>query len=565
MKLSRVLLAGACLAASCSAIDREAFTFIQYDLNVRVEPEQKRLGARGHIILRNDSGAPQRVAVVQVSSSLDWRSLRAQGKPLQFVSQPYVSDIDHTGSLSEAIVTLPDSIAPHATVDLEVGYEGTIPLDTTRLKGIGVPEDQARHTDWDQISPAFSAVRGVGYVTWYPVAMDSGNLSDSSVFERLAGWKNRESHAQMHVNICTTSGILLMNGRPVTGPAENLSASTASDGTNCSEHAFIPLGFAVPSFTVGQFEHLAKGGLDIYYLAGHRAGAENYSALIDKIAPVLGLWLGQPRSRASIIDLPDAAAAPFESGTSLLTPFSSDSGVAELTLAHQMAHAMFVSPRPWIAEGVAHFAQALWREHQSGRRAALDYMGLRRTTLADAEKFIPGQKQDGDDHSLLRSADDDFYRSKAMFVWWMLRDMLGDAALRQIFSLYDPSKDATQSYLQDLVQAQSGRNFSWFFSDWIYQDRGLPDFRIVSAYPRALDSSIHMTTVTVDNLGNAGAEVPVTAILQDGEVTKRLTVPGKGSASIRIETPSAPIEIVVNDGSVPESETGNNRFSLRTK
>jgi len=137
--------------------------------------------------------------------------------------------------------------------------------------------------------------------------------------------------------------------------------------------------------------------------------------------------------------------------------------------------------------------------------------------------------------------------------------------LRQIFSLYDPSKDATQSYLQDLVQAQSGRNFSWFFSDWIYQDRGLPDFRIVSAYPRALDSSIHMTTVTVDNLGNAGAEVPVTAILQDGEVTKRLTVPGKGSASIRIETPSAPIEIVVNDGSVPESETGNNRFSLRTK
>src|SRR5581483_10442448 len=174
---------------------------------------------------------------------------------------------------------------------------------------------------------------------------------------------------------------------------------------------------------------------------------------------------------------PVVGAAPFESGTSLLTPFSSDSGVAELTLAHQMAHAMFVSPRPWIAEGVAHFEQALWREHQSGRRAALDYMGLRRTTLADAEKFIPGQKQDGDDHSLLRSADDDFYRSKAMFVWWMLRDMLGDAVLRQIFSLYDPSKDATQSYLQDLVQAQSGRNFSWFFSDWIYQDRGLPDFR----------------------------------------------------------------------------------------
>ena len=28
-------------------------------------------------------------------------------QPLQFVSQPFVSDIDHTGELSEVIVTLP--------------------------------------------------------------------------------------------------------------------------------------------------------------------------------------------------------------------------------------------------------------------------------------------------------------------------------------------------------------------------------------------------------------------------------------------------------------------------
>ena len=45
--------------------------------------------------------------MLQISSSLDWRSIRAGGKQLQFVSQPYTSDIDHTGALSEAIVTLP--------------------------------------------------------------------------------------------------------------------------------------------------------------------------------------------------------------------------------------------------------------------------------------------------------------------------------------------------------------------------------------------------------------------------------------------------------------------------
>src|SRR5205807_7622248 len=85
--------------------DREAFTFASYDLNVRVEPDQQRLGVRGKITLRNDSATPQKIAVLQISSSLDWRSIRAGGKQLQFVSQPYASDVDHTGALSEAVVT----------------------------------------------------------------------------------------------------------------------------------------------------------------------------------------------------------------------------------------------------------------------------------------------------------------------------------------------------------------------------------------------------------------------------------------------------------------------------
>src|SRR5262252_2018225 len=96
----------------CFALDREAFTFTHYDLNVRVEPEQQRLGVRGRVTLRNDSAVPQKHAVMQISSSLAWRSIQAEGKSLQFVMQPYTSDIDHTGALSEAIVTLPREIPP---------------------------------------------------------------------------------------------------------------------------------------------------------------------------------------------------------------------------------------------------------------------------------------------------------------------------------------------------------------------------------------------------------------------------------------------------------------------
>src|SRR5579864_1749549 len=151
-------------AANCFSLDREAFTFINYDLKVQVEPEQHRLAARGKITLRNDSPTAQKIAVLQISSSLDWRSIRVGDKALQFVSQPYTSDIDHTGALSEAIVTLPEAVVSKGTIELEIAYEGVILLDATRLTRSGAPQAQADSSDWDQIGANFTAVRGAGYV-----------------------------------------------------------------------------------------------------------------------------------------------------------------------------------------------------------------------------------------------------------------------------------------------------------------------------------------------------------------------------------------------------------------
>src|SRR5215831_20896047 len=186
----------------CFSLNREAFSITNYDVNAQVDPEQHRLGVRGKITLRNDSATPQKIAVLQVSSSLDWRSIKAGDKPLQFVRQPYTSDIDHTGSLSEAIVTLPQEVAPHGTIDLDIAYEGVIVLDATRLTRIGAPEDAAKSTDWDQIGPDFSAVRGAGYVAWYPIATDVANLSEGDrLFEVVARWKAREARAQAQVKI----------------------------------------------------------------------------------------------------------------------------------------------------------------------------------------------------------------------------------------------------------------------------------------------------------------------------------------------------------------------------
>jgi len=51
---------------------------------------------------------------------------------------------------------------------------------------------------------------------------------------------------------------------------------------------------------------------------------------------------------------------------------------------------------------------------------------------------------------------------------------------------------------------------------------------------------------------------------EGGEVTKRLEVRARSKASIRIEAPAAPRDVVVNDGSVPEIDTTNNLYKIES-
>lgn len=548
-------------------LDREAFTFTSYDLTVQIEPEQQRMGVRGRITLRNDSQVPQKIAVLQISSSLDWRSIKAGDKAVQFITQPYTSDIDHTGALSEAIVTLPAAIAPHGTIELEIGYEGVVVLDATRLTRIGTPEAAATSSDWDQISPKFTAVRGAGYVAWYPVATEVANLSEgNSLFEVLGRWKAREAGSSMHLQIATSResqerlAELLVNNPscPVTsaemGSAQHLSA-------DCR---YQPLGLSVPAFVIADYDVLMRPALEVHSLHGHDTFAANFADAAEKVAPLITEWFGAAHVKAKTADLGDPDAAPFESGSLLLTPLvGTDSKLAGLVAAHQLTHASFSSARPWIDEGLAHFAQALYLEQQKGRQAALDYMGLHRSAFSDVEKPITAPRSEDEvNHALVNTTSEELYRSKAMCVWWMLRDMIGEAALKKALGAYRPEQDKEPSYMPRLIAAQSQRDLQWFFEDWVYHDRGLPDFKVLSAFPRKTPTDSYILTITVQNLGAAGAEVPITVKFAGGEVMRRLEVRSKSQGVIRVEVARPAQEIIVNDGSVPESDLANNVFKI---
>ena len=557
--------------AQARAIDREAFTITNYDLTLQVEPEQHRLGVRGRITLRNDSSTPQKNAVLQISSSLNWLSIQSEKKPLQFVAQSYTSDIDHTGSLSEAIVSLPQAVPSRGTVDLDIGYEGVVPLDTTRLTRVGVPQEQAKHTDWDQISSTFTAVRGIGHVAWYPVATDSASLSEeNSVAQTISRWQKRESDASLNLVVESTLALSILSS----ATADLFLITPPTGVVKVGVFSLSSLESCVPTFVMGNYQRSNSAQISppnsIYYLSDHEAAANSLEKDIGGLG-TLSLPVGKrgAGTELQVIENPDPEAVPFSTERMLIMPFKNGSTAeSEMTLVYALALQKIHTPHAWIREGLAHYAQALHLEQQKGRQSALDYLNAHNAPLIKVEKHANADVGEGAEgaankNSLINSPDNIYLQSKSLDVFWMLHDMLGTSVNIPVALLnYKYSEDHSPDYFEKSLEKTTQRDLKWFFDDWVYNDRGLPDFRVDSVYISELPQHGYLITVTVENLGNAGAEVPIRARMAQGDAVKRLIIQGKSKASIRMEMPMLPQEIIVNDGSVPESNMNNNVYKV---
>jgi hypothetical protein len=348
----------------------------------------------------------------------------------------------------------------------------------------------------------------------------------------------------------------------------------------CTLYRFEPLGNITPTFAIADYVSGSKAPLNLLSLPGHEEGAATYSSALAPAMKFVSGWFGQPTTEVTIADFADPNSAPFESGTLLMASMAAgDSRLAGINLVHELVHSAIPSSRPWVYEGLAHFAEAMYRQEQGGRQAALDFLGLHRAAFLDSEKEVAATRQQDTGQTsggqksvsqksigqpLASTFDETYYRSKAAYVWWMLRDMVGDDALKQAIGKYraEDDKNRDPKYVEQLIEAAAKRDLGWFFEDWVYQDRGLPDFHVQSVHPWKTENGAQIITVTLENLGNAGAEVPFTILFAGGEVTKRMEVRAKSTATTRVELLGAATEIRINDGSVPESDMGNNVFQI---
>lgn len=544
-------------ASKVTDAEREAVAITAWDIDVHLVPRDQSLEAHARVTLRNGGASALNIIPLQLSSTLHFETVGFEGHRLPFSTATLNSDTDHTGQLIEADIRLASPLAPHSEVTLDVDYGGTVPLTAQRLLAIGAPEARAQASDWDRISSDFTGMRGFGNVVWYPVCSVSAVLGDASrVFDEIGRQKLLDQNATIALRITDEffdqpPNAALLDGQwvPLDKPTSMPSASFP--GVITASVAARRLGFEVPSLFLARRTETSGHGLRVLTTDSDTAAARDSIAAAESVQPLIRTWFGgATHALATILDLPEPDDDPAETGDLLATPVA-DKPASQLDpiIAHALAHASFASPRGWLNEGVASFVGTLWLDSTSGRSAAMENLNAGRQALALVEPASPGQ---GAGQDLLHATSPAYFRTKPTYVLWMLRNLIGDAKLAAALQAYHPGDDSQDDYFERVLEKERGTDLRWFFDNWVYQDRGLPDLSIAGVYPTPEAHQQYLVAVDIVNDGSAEASVPV--ILKDGDAaaTDWVRVPAHGHVTHRMLFQDSPTEVDVNDGSVPE-------------
>lgn len=624
---------GADARVDVSDADREAVTFTRYDLDARLRLQSAGLEVRARITVRNDGKAPLAHIPLQISSSLRWENATlvsgAERLKLPLAQHRLDTDTDHTGAATEAVLTLPAPLAPGAEVSLDLFYAGTAAQSGARLARLGAGTAQQAHADWDAVGPAWTGLRGFGDVLWFPVASPQLFLADgNSLFTAIGRMRLREQAAAVRLRLSVeytgeAPAAAYFCGRraALKAVADDPDAPVATgSGIATADFSEEPLGFRTLTLFVVENAETLLGATTpgtasaepvtpaspvfsssnpataspapatapsparprtasvsfeeplVALASADPATGTGLGSAADRAAALLAEWMGnRPLSALTVLD---HSGQPFQDGPLLVAPAATLQTSPELpALAYSLTHAWVQTGQPWIDEGLAQFFALLTTEREAGREAALDQLNgllqpvaLAEPDLASATDSKPGQP-------LISAADELFYRRKAAAVWWMLRDIAGESALRSALSAWrtqPASRDTPETQavaFERVLEKLSGKDLGWFFSDWVLRDRGLPDLSIAEvSTSRTPAGQGHnagwLVALTVRNEGAAAAEVPFS--VRSGQFTTggRIRVPAFGRTTERVLVESSPTEVVVNDGSTPEQRVSRHTRRL---
>ncbi len=573
--------------------ERAAVVILSDDLDLHLTPADAREEAHAILVLKNVSSAPLQRIPLQITSSLRWSSISEIGgkRGLTFTQSPIATDADHTGYAQEAVLALQKPLAVGGTMTLSVFFTGQIPASTSRLELLGTPPEKAAQTDWDQIAQTSdegsTALRGFGEVLWYPVASPVALLGEGNqLFALVAKQRLLNASAKMRLRLTVVyagdppdAAIFDSRVQPLVRHAdEENQVVDETHGTATAEFALAPIGFRTPNlFLTAQHPTQTATPL-LSVISPVPEAADPYTLAVESLQPLFDAWIAPAPLNPLLLF--EHAGAPFEDASFIaahLSPSAEPANIAPL-LVRGLAHAYFAAPGPqnlWLDQGVPEFMSLLWTERVQGRAAALAQLVENSSSIGLGEPDL-SVHPDALGTPLTQANSDVLLRLKAAAVLWQLREIVGDDTFRRALAAfrhelsYAPALAGEERGFEKSLDKTAGVDLSWFFNDWVYHDRGLPDLTIAAANPRAIlgkggKSGGYLVAVDVHNDGFAAAEVPVTVRSGSLSATEKLRIGARSTASVRIVFEGTPETVQVGDGSVPEVRTPVHTASIHVR
>jgi hypothetical protein len=624
---SPIVITGADLAAAAKvpAEARRQSLVAGRDLDLHLNTHTGQAEVRAQITVKNTGSQPLQTIALQVSGALKWDSARiAQGAALKLEQHHLREDLDHTGVASEVVFTLPEALAPGAIAKLDLYYSGIIAADGSRLLELGAPAEAAVRTDWDTVTDAFTGLRGMGNVLWYPVSSDPALLKDgAAVPKAVEASRGRESESAFALRLTLEYEGSQPDAAFFCGNRQKLAA--AADGIATATWSMAKLGPRTPSLfvTLASPQEVAGGLVRVVTDAADRAASIGEATA--RLRPLLEQWLGPKPSRPlDVIDLPIPDAAGYADGALLVAPLRTAQPAAiapSLVVPLTSAWLPDGLEAAWLRDGIPEFMQALWAERGNDRSVALAGLAAESKRLRQMEADAAPQMSssssdapvtDGPLTPLSICTQPSCARVRSAYVLQMLRNIVGEEPLQGALSGWRQKQETmpvsatqeTASFEQMVQQVAGTKKLDWFFQSWVQGTGSLPQLEIAAIAPRKIehatapanllpqhqqpyggpigrevqaptdDPRSHwggdkevaqagswLVAVEVQNTGGTDAEVPVTVRAGTLTNTLPLRVPAHGKATIRIPFEAEPSEVLVNDGSVPEAGLSVHRRS----
>ncbi len=556
--------------------DRAAVMVTRYDLDVHLTPGMAGLEARAGLVVKNVSAAPVERVVLDVSSTLRWESVTGHG----FTQSPVQTDADHTGYAQEVVIGLGRPLGAGESVSLTVFYGGKVEQSGARLELIGANATAARQADWDAVQAttddAATSLRGFGNVMWYPVAAPVALLGEEKKLPDLVArmaYQNQGARLKARVTVeyagDPPDGVVLDGevAELAKTPDDTGTLIGDSEGVATAEFAERAIGYRNVSLFLTAAHPVTTEDEVVESIAPHAEAAEPWVQGAEKVKPMLAEWFGPAPLKPMLLLEHDGQV--YEDGAMVVAPLRdvTDPDVLAAGLVRAMTHAWFQiggAQNAWLDQGLPEFMRLLYLERTAGRGAVVEQLTHAGVLLALVE---PGT-------ALVKTEDQAFLRLKSAAVLWQLRDIVGEDVLRTAVAGFRHSLFVNAGLADDVraferaVEKASGKDLGWFFADWVYADKGLPDLSIGLVSPRALPvkggkDGGYLVAIEVKNAGDAAAEVPVTVKANGVSATERLRVPAHGAASTRVVFETTPERVEVNDGTVPEMRSSTHAVDVR--